>query len=128
MESDAEVQRPGTTGPAGRAEASGGNKSKEYTGAIENELLLAVAAQLANRAENKRYYVQWAWFQGTGMINADFNINNGIDATTCKNDGQTVWTYNQGMILGRWSSLISPRRTLHTSRWRSGLRLRRSGS
>lgn len=81
------------------------NKSKEYTGAIENELLLAVAAQLANRAENKGHYIQWAlkqwaWFQGTGMINADFNINNGIDATTCKNDGQTVWTYNQGVILG----------------------------
>lgn len=81
------------------------NKRKEYTGAIENELLLAVAAQLANRAENKEYYIQWAlkqwaWFQGTGMINADCNINNGIDATSCKNDGQTVWTYNQGVILG----------------------------
>ena len=81
------------------------NKSKEYTGAIENELLLAVAAQLANRAKNKDYYIQWAlkqwaWFQGTGMINADFNINNGIDAKTCKNDGQTVWTYNQGVVLG----------------------------
>ena len=81
------------------------NKEKKYTGAIENELLLAAAAQLANRAENKTYYIQWAlkqwaWFQGTGMINADCNINNGIDATTCKNDGQTVWTYNQGVILG----------------------------
>ena len=81
------------------------NKSKEYTGAIENELFLAAAAQLANRAGNKEYYVQWAlkqweWFQGTGMINADYNINNGIDAASCKNDGQTVWTYNQGVILG----------------------------
>ena len=81
------------------------NKNKEYTGAIENELFLAVAAQLANRAESKKYYIQWAlkqwaWFQGTEMINADYNINNGIDATSCKNDGQTVWTYNQGVILG----------------------------
>ena len=81
------------------------NKNKEYTGAIENELFLAVAAELANRAENKAYYVQWAlkqwaWFQGTEMINADGNINNGIDAKSCKNDRQTVWTYNQGVILG----------------------------
>ena len=80
------------------------NERKEYTGAIENELFLAVAAQLANRAANKDYYVQWAlkqwaWFQDTKMINPDFNINNGIDAKTCKNDGQTVWTYNQGVIL-----------------------------
>lgn len=38
--------------------------------------------------------------KNTCLINADFNINNGIDAMTRKNDGQTVWTYNQGVILG----------------------------
>lgn len=81
------------------------NKQHTYTGAIENELFLAVAAQLANRASNKDVYLQWAlkeweWFQGTGMINAEYNINNGVDFDTCENDGGTVWTYNQGVILG----------------------------
>ena len=81
------------------------NKQHTYTGAIENELFLTVAAQLANRAVNKKDYLQWAlkeweWFQGTGMINADYNINNGVDFDTCENDGGTIWTYNQGVILG----------------------------
>ena len=81
------------------------NKQHTYTGAIENELFLTVAAQLANRAVNKQDYLHWAlkeweWFQGTGMINAEYNINNGVDFDTCENDGGTVWTYNQGVILG----------------------------
>ncbi|KAK4691239.1 hypothetical protein P7C71_g5716, partial [Lecanoromycetidae sp. Uapishka_2] len=81
------------------------NKEHTYTGAIENGLFLALAAQLANRAANEEYYIQWAlkqwgWFQQTGMINAQYNINNGIDPATCRNDGGTIWTYNQGVILG----------------------------
>lgn len=45
-----------------------------YKGAIESGLFLTVAAQLANRASNRGYYLQWAWkqwdwVQGTSMIN-----------------------------------------------------------
>ena len=81
------------------------NKQHSYKGAIENALFLAVAAQLANRALNKEYYLDWAWkewdwFQRTGMINAHYNINNGINLVTCQNDNGTVWSYNQGVILG----------------------------
>ena len=81
------------------------NKQHSYKGAIENALFLTVAAQLANRASNKEFYLSWAWkewdwFQRTGMINAHYNINNGIDLVTCRNDNGTVWSYNQGVILG----------------------------
>ncbi len=81
------------------------NKQHSYKGAIENALFLTVAAQLANRASNKEIYLSWAWkewdwFQRTGMINAHYNINNGIDLVTCRNDNGTVWSYNQGVILG----------------------------
>ena len=83
------------------------NKEHTYTGAIENELFLTLAASLANRvpADKKGWYLDWAlnewqWFEGTGMINDKFNINNGISLETCKNDGGTIWTYNQGVILG----------------------------
>ena len=34
------------------------------------------------------------------MINANHTINNGIDLTTCQNDNGTIWSYNQGVILG----------------------------
>lgn len=81
------------------------NKQHSYKGAIENALFLTVAAQLANRASDKEYYLHWAlkewdWFQRTGMINANYNINNGINLETCRNDNGTVWSYNQGVVLG----------------------------
>lgn len=80
------------------------NKQHSYKGAIENALFLTVAAQLANRALNKGYYLSWArkeweWFQRTGMINPDYNINNGVNLDTCQSDNGIVWSYNQGVIL-----------------------------
>jgi len=84
------------------------DKAHTYSGAIENELLLTVAAQLANRvstAKEKEYYLNWAlrqwdWFQQSGMINPYYTVNNGIDVATCRNDNGTIWSYNQGVILG----------------------------
>ena len=63
--------------------------------AIANELFLDVAAHLANRASNKSYYLataqsQWTWFKNSGLINAQNNINDGLDGTTCKNNAGTV--------------------------------------
>ena len=81
------------------------NRQHSYKGAIENALFLTVAAQLANRVSNKDYYLYWAskewdWFQRTGMINPNHNINNGINLVTCRTDNGIVWSYNQGVILG----------------------------
>ncbi|KAF1959994.1 Six-hairpin glycosidase [Byssothecium circinans] len=82
------------------------DKPHTYVNAIPNELFLAVAASLANRVSSSNVpYLsiakeQWAWFQGSGMITADNAINDGLDQKTCKNNGGTVWTYNQGVILG----------------------------
>lgn len=92
-------------GWGGTCEGLWWNKQHSYKGAIENALFMTVAAQLANRASNKEYYLYWAlkewdWFQRTGMINAHYNINNGINLGTCLNDNGTVWSYNQGVILG----------------------------
>lgn len=83
------------------------DKAHTYSGAIENELFLAVAAQLANRVpmSERQFYLDWAlkewdWFQRSGIINTQHNINNGIDLKTCQNDNGIVWSYNQGVILG----------------------------
>ena len=81
------------------------NKAHEANVAIANELFLALAAQLANRASNKAYYLEWAlkewrWFLNSGLINSDHNINDGLDLKTCKNNNGIVWSYNQGVILG----------------------------
>jgi len=90
------------------------SKDRKYKNAIANELFLSVAAHLANRLKDAKYgewtAKEWAWFKGSGMINEENVINDGlrIDATTgaCANNGKTVWTYNQGVVLGglaEWS-------------------------
>jgi predicted alpha-1,6-mannanase (GH76 family) len=79
------------------------DKSETYVNAIANELYLSVASHLANRMSNKNYYLhialnQWKWFQKSGMVNSQNLINDGLQ--NCSNNGGTIWSYNQGVILG----------------------------
>jgi predicted alpha-1,6-mannanase (GH76 family) len=86
------------------------DKKHTYVNAIANELYLSVGAHLANRvSSNKNYYLdlatqQWTWFQKSGMINSKNLINDGL-TSACKNNGETVWSYNQGVILGALNEL-----------------------
>ncbi len=88
------------------------SKDRNYKNAIANELFFSVAAHLATRAtapQGMPSYAEWAdrewrWFQDSGMINGDNLVNDGltIDKATgaCRNNGRTVWSYNQGVVLG----------------------------
>jgi predicted alpha-1,6-mannanase (GH76 family) len=88
------------------------SKARTYKNAIANELYLAVAAALANRAgsaaQRSGYLqvatAQWGWFRQSGMINAQGTINDGLvihhGNGTCSNNGATAWSYNQGVIIG----------------------------
>eukprot|EP01012_Entosiphon_sulcatum_P023539 TRINITY_DN28611_c0_g1_i1.p1 TRINITY_DN28611_c0_g1~~TRINITY_DN28611_c0_g1_i1.p1 ORF type:complete len:347 (+),score=48.17 TRINITY_DN28611_c0_g1_i1:24-1064(+) len=84
------------------------NNQKQYKNAITNELFLVNAMRLHPHAQAlgkpQDYFLQWAqrewsWFAATGMINSDNLINDGL-TSDCKNNGQTEWTYNQGVVLG----------------------------
>jgi predicted alpha-1,6-mannanase (GH76 family) len=87
------------------------DKQHTYVNAIANELYIDVAAHLATRSQHRSsYYLDRAikaceWFQNSGMINAQWNINDGLNSTTCENNNGTVWSYNQGVILGALSEL-----------------------
>jgi predicted alpha-1,6-mannanase (GH76 family) len=90
------------------------SKDRKYKNAIANELFLSVAAQLANRdSANRSTYLNWAnlewtWFAKSGMINTQNLVNDGLKITpgetpltsVCTNNGRTVWSYNQGVVLG----------------------------
>ena len=81
-------------------------RDRHYKNAIANELFLSVAAHLAMRTDGakRRAYLTWAnrewdWFHASGMINDDALVNDGL-TPTCKNNGRTTWSYNQGVLIG----------------------------
>jgi hypothetical protein len=88
------------------------NKSRNYKNAIPNELFLQAAIRLHQRTPGDTgvgsyfYWAtnEWSWFKASGMINAQSLINDGL-TSGCVNNGQTTWTYNQGVILGGLTDL-----------------------
>ena len=82
-------------------------KRAVYKNAVTNELFLLVAAALHNHVPNDAgpgSYLdwaqkEWAWFAQSGLINSSNLINDGL-SDACVNNGQTTWSYNQGLILG----------------------------
>ncbi|WP_405690790.1 glycoside hydrolase family 76 protein [Streptomyces sp. NBC_00057] len=47
---------------------------------------------------------EWAWFRAGGMINGSGTVNNVLTAA-CANNGDTAWTYNQGVVLAGLAEL-----------------------
>jgi predicted alpha-1,6-mannanase (GH76 family) len=85
------------------------NDKRDYKNAITNELFLTLAALLAIRVPGQPRYRDWAvreweWLYGSGMIGPSGLVNDGLTAA-CQNNGQTTWTYNQGVILGGLAAL-----------------------
>ena len=88
------------------------DKTHTHKNAIENELFLLVAIRLHQRTPegsgSGSYYYwatnEWTWFKNSGMINGQSLVNDGL-TTNCQNNGDTTWTYNQGVILGGLTDL-----------------------
>jgi predicted alpha-1,6-mannanase (GH76 family) len=77
---------------------------RTYKNAVTNGLWIRLTAELHNRLPGDTLWLgrsraAWSWFQGSGMINADGLVNDGL-TNACTNNGQTVWSYNQGMLIG----------------------------
>ena len=80
------------------------NAERTYKNAVTNGLWIRLTAELHNRIPGDQQWLArsrtaWAWFQHSGMINAGGLVNDGL-TDACTNNGQNVWSYNQGLAIG----------------------------
>ena len=78
---------------------------RTYKNAVTNGQYVRLTAALHNRLSgdttwHNRAVAAWDWFERSGMINSSGLVNDGINLTTCTNNGQQVHTYNQGLAIG----------------------------
>ena len=99
------------------------NAEKTYKNAVTNGLYIRLTAELHNRIPGDTKWLAhatqaWNWFTGSGLINSQGLVNDGL-TSTCQNNGQTVWSYNQGLAIGAglemWRATHNPE-TLATAR------------
>jgi hypothetical protein len=77
---------------------------RKVKNAIANSLYIQLNAALAQRVPGEAAYRQraeagWNWFVGTKMLNSSNLVNDGVNLSTCSNNGDVAWTYNQGVLI-----------------------------
>jgi predicted alpha-1,6-mannanase (GH76 family) len=80
------------------------DRERTYKNAVTNGLYIRLSAALHNRLAGDTVWLQrattgWNWFRASGLINSAGLVNDGLTGS-CTNNGQTVWTYNQGLAIG----------------------------
>jgi predicted alpha-1,6-mannanase (GH76 family) len=80
------------------------DRERTYKNAVTNGLYLRLAASIHRRTPGDTVWLQRtrtaaAWYLNSGLVNSANLVNDGLTAD-CRNNGQTVWTYNQGLAIG----------------------------
>ncbi|MFJ8157119.1 glycoside hydrolase family 76 protein [Streptomyces sp. NPDC094468] len=84
--------------------------AKSTKNAIPNSLYIQLNAALHNRIPGDSAYLGraragWSWLKGTGLVTAGNTVSDGLSLSTCKTGDSTVWSYNQGVLIGALTEL-----------------------
>ncbi len=85
------------------------DRERTYKNAVTNGQYLWLTTSLHQRisgdtAWGARATTAANWYLASGMINSSGLVNDGI-TKGCANNGQTVWSYNQGLAIGAFTQL-----------------------
>ncbi|WP_433174931.1 glycoside hydrolase family 76 protein [Actinoallomurus sp. CA-150999] len=80
------------------------DRERTYKNAVTSGLYLRLAASIHRRTPGDTVWLQRTrtaatWYLNSGLINSANLVNDGL-TQDCHNNGQTVWTYNQGLAIG----------------------------
>ena len=80
------------------------NEERTYKNAVTNGQWVRLTAELHNRIPGDTAWLErsqeaWDWYVGSGMINGEGLVNDGL-TDDCTSNGDTVWSYNQGLAIG----------------------------
>ncbi|MFD5831395.1 glycoside hydrolase family 76 protein [Lentzea sp. NPDC060358] len=80
------------------------DREHTYKNAVTNGQYLRLTASISRRTPGDTVWSQRArtaadWYLGSGLIGSAGLVNDGLTGD-CRNNGQTVWTYNQGLGIG----------------------------
>lgn len=94
------------------------DRERTYKNAVTSGLYLRLAASVHRRTPGDSVWLQRSrtaadWYLTSGMINASWLVNDGL-TRDCRNNGQQVWTYNQGLGIG---GLVEVWRATGETRW-----------
>ncbi|WP_307172603.1 glycoside hydrolase family 76 protein [Streptomyces sp. B3I7] len=85
------------------------NRERTYKNAVTNGLYLWLTTSLHQRLPGDttwgtRATTAAGWYLNSGLIGSSGLVNDGLTGG-CANNGQTVWSYNQGLAIGAFTQL-----------------------
>ncbi|MFI8347741.1 glycoside hydrolase family 76 protein [Streptomyces sp. NPDC085596] len=85
------------------------DRERTYKNAVTSGLYLWLTSALHQRLSGDTVWGARAvtagdWYLGSGLINGSGLVNDGL-TSGCANNGQTVWSYNQGLAIGGFTEL-----------------------
>ncbi|MGW7658596.1 glycoside hydrolase family 76 protein, partial [Streptomyces tendae] len=85
------------------------DRERTYKNAVTNGLYLWLTTSLHRRISGDTVWGDRAataatWYLNSGLINSAGLVNDGLTGD-CRNNSQTVWSYNQGLAIGAFTQL-----------------------